>query len=184
MHPRRGPRLSSRWSSPRTARLRIRSMADVGPCCIGPVAGSAWRKGSADPRRGLRAISAMYQRVCMKMDSVAEGTCSPICIGTVAALEKGNLAFLSSPCPQSPRFAPGPHCACGLGGFVSSESAAAFFAARTSEKQTPRASNLLPYITRRHIQQRIDDCGRHVAAAFAAPRHNPGHAVEFHDELF
>lgn len=184
MHPRRGPRLSSRWSSPRTARLRIRSMADVGPCCIGPVAGSAWRKGSADPRRGSRAISAMYQRVCMKMDSVAAGTCSPICIGTVAALEKGNLAFLSSPCPQSPRFAPDQHGACGPEGACFERIRSRVFAARTSEKQTPRASNLLPYITRRHIQQRIDDCGRHVAAAFAAPRHNPGHVLKLHDELF
>ena len=48
----------------------------------------------------------------------------------------------------------------------------------------PQAPNSLPYITRRHIQQRIDDCGRHVAAAFAASGHDPGHALEFHDELF
>ena len=91
---------------------------------------------------------------------------------------------LDPPCPQSPRFAPGPHDASGPEGLVSSESAAAFSAARTSEKQTPQASNLLPYIIRRHIQQRIDDCGRHVAAAFAAPRHNPGHVLKLHDEFF
>ncbi len=112
-------------------------MADVGPCCIGPVPGSAWRKGSADPRRGSRAISAMYQRVCMKMDSVVEGTCSPICIGTVVALEKGNLALLSSPSPQSPRFAPGQHGACGPEGVCFERIRSRVFAARTSEKQTP-----------------------------------------------
>ena len=183
MHPGRGPRLSSRWSSPRTARLRVRSMADVGPCCIGPVAGSAWRKGPADPRRGSRAISAMYQRVCMKMDSAAEGTCSPICIGTVAALEKGNLAFLSSPSPQSPRFAPGQHGAAGSG--VCFERIRSRGLCGEDQRETnPQAPNSLPYITRRHIQQRIYDCGRHVAAAFAAPRHNPRHVLKLHDELF
>ena len=155
MHPRRAPRLSSRWSSPRTARLRVRSMADVGPCCIGPVSGSAWRKGLADPRRGSRAIFAMYQRVCMKMASVAEGTCFPICIGTVAALETENLAFLSSPSPQSPRFAPGQHGACGLGGLFRANPQPRFLRRGPARNKPPSPRSIPLHYPSPHIAARL-----------------------------
>ena len=125
----------------------------------------------------------MYQLVCMKTNNVAEDAWLSFVRGWPLRPNKEAMPPLDPPARNPRALRQVRMTRAGLG-VCFERIRSRVFCGEDQRETNPQAPNSLPYITRRHIQQRIDDCGRQVAAALAASGHDPGHVLELHDELF